>query len=198
MLWTNVISAAGGLLAGVPLAFAILAATGPFCPGREVWGFWGALAGFGGGLVALVIGAFLNFELNRRRDDRKRAIEEINLVGALEADTKIEIESLIHIKETIKSVSLEKIRKNGVVLHSKESRIEETIQKNIKLIDPDIAFGYFAFQGYAWSINSTLSNHDHPYSQHQILLALEKAINKGDDLVGLIERRRPALLRTVA
>ena len=48
--------------------------------------FLGALAGAGGGLLAIILGALLNAELNRRRDDRLRNKENTALAIAFRAE----------------------------------------------------------------------------------------------------------------
>lgn len=48
--------------------------------------FLGALAGAGGGLLAIIFGAVINAELNRRRDDRLRGEQARTLAVALRAE----------------------------------------------------------------------------------------------------------------
>ena len=48
--------------------------------------FLGALAGAGGGLLAIILGALLNAELNRRRDDRLRREETEALIKSLASE----------------------------------------------------------------------------------------------------------------
>ena len=48
--------------------------------------FLGALSGAGGGLLAIVIGALINAELNRRRDDRLRREEGRSLALSLQGE----------------------------------------------------------------------------------------------------------------
>lgn len=48
--------------------------------------FLGALAGVGGGLLAILAGALLNAHLNRKRDDRLRNVEIVAVTNALDAE----------------------------------------------------------------------------------------------------------------
>ena len=48
--------------------------------------FWGAAFGVGGGLTAILLGAFFNATLNRRRDDRLRDIEGRAVAAALRGE----------------------------------------------------------------------------------------------------------------
>jgi MFS family permease len=50
--------------------------------------FLGALAGAGGGLLAIILGALINAELNRHRDDRLRREEIAALMKALASEMK--------------------------------------------------------------------------------------------------------------
>ena len=50
--------------------------------------FLGALAGVGGGLLAILAGAFANAHLNRRRDDRLRIVEIVAVTNALVAELR--------------------------------------------------------------------------------------------------------------
>ena len=50
--------------------------------------FLGALAGAGGGLLAIILGALLNAELNRRRDDRLRREKTRALAVAISGELK--------------------------------------------------------------------------------------------------------------
>jgi len=51
--------------------------------------FLGALAGAGGGLLAIILGALINAELNRLRDDRRRREETAALLKALASEMKV-------------------------------------------------------------------------------------------------------------
>ena len=69
-------------------AFAIFAAVTTYWPDivaqpPSAAAFLGALAGAGGGLLAIILGALLNAELNRRRDDRLRWQEAEALMKSL-------------------------------------------------------------------------------------------------------------------
>ncbi len=48
--------------------------------------FWGAVVGVGGGLTAILIGALVNADLNRRRDDRLRDIEGRAVAAAIRGE----------------------------------------------------------------------------------------------------------------
>ena len=48
--------------------------------------FLGALAGAGGGLLAIILGALINAELNRRRDDRLRDQERVAIAIAVQVE----------------------------------------------------------------------------------------------------------------
>ena len=61
--------------------------------------FLGALAGAGGGLLAIILGALFNAELNRHRDDRLRRKDTAALMKALASEMKaISITARAHAK----------------------------------------------------------------------------------------------------
>ena len=79
------------IFAGLSIAFAIFAAVTTYWPviiaqPPSAAAFLGALAGAGGGLLAIILGALLNAELNRRRDDRLRDEERKAVAVEAQAD----------------------------------------------------------------------------------------------------------------
>ena len=79
------------IVAGLLIVSAIFAAVRIYWPEiiaqpPSAAAFLGALVGAGGGLLAIIIGALLNAELNRRRDDRLRREEGRALALALRGE----------------------------------------------------------------------------------------------------------------
>ena len=79
------------VFAALSIVFAIFAAVTTYWPAivaqpPSAAAFLGALAGAGGGLLAIILGALLNAELNRRRDDRLRREETEALIKSLASE----------------------------------------------------------------------------------------------------------------
>jgi hypothetical protein len=80
------------VLAGALIAFFILAGVTTYWQAiialpASAAAFLGALSGAGGGLLAIIIGALINAELNRRRDDRLCREEARSLALSLHGET---------------------------------------------------------------------------------------------------------------
>ena len=79
------------VFAALFIAFAIFAAVTTYWPDiiaqpASAAAFLGALAGAGGGLLAIILGALINAELNRYRDDRLRRKQAHAVAVALVAE----------------------------------------------------------------------------------------------------------------
>ncbi len=79
------------VLAGAMIVFFILAAVTTYWQAiialpASAAAFLGALSGAGGGLLAIILGALINAELNRRRDDRLRREEGRSLALSLHGE----------------------------------------------------------------------------------------------------------------
>jgi hypothetical protein len=88
------------VLAGAMIAFSILAAVTTYWQAiialpASAAAFLGALSGAGGGLLAIILGALINAELNRRRDDRLRREEGRSLALSLRGEMLSVVDSYV-------------------------------------------------------------------------------------------------------
>ena len=99
--------------------------------------FWGNSLGIAGGLTAIVIGAFLNASLNRRRDSRLRLAERQSIAAGLYAEIK-------NAKQSIERQKKQFEKKEGV---SDDTNIHPSVPKipiyeancgNIGIIGSDV------------------------------------------------------------
>lgn len=80
--------------------------------------FWGAVVGVGGGLTAILTGAFVNAVLNRRRDDRLRGLEGRAVAAAIRGELscmKLSIQDLLPIWREGQSIFSEAAKRRAAV-----------------------------------------------------------------------------------
>lgn len=162
-------------IVGLGVGLSTFGLIGPFQMAKDAWGFLGSVTGAGAAVVAVVIGAVLNAELSRKRDDRARQQERDDLVGLLKGDVNAERQGLEFAKHQFSQMRLEHVRAKGAKLSSAPSEPYEILRTKLHLIGGELAEKYVALRGYIWTIDTVLANPAEAACTHEKLMEM---INK--------------------